>query len=221
MPHSRAVATTAYAVLAAADTLLAGSPDHRRLRLLTKPLLMPALAATLVTADRDDPAVRRTLAAQALCWGGDVALMGTGRRPFLAGLASFLAAHVGYVTAFRSRSSTALLSTTGGRAALTAGAVLAPTMALAARRSDPRLAGPVAAYGLVLATMVAASAAVPAERGGRRILMGTTLFLLSDTLLAVRKFVLDEPSATMESAVMATYTAGQWFISEGMAASTP
>jgi uncharacterized membrane protein YhhN len=211
------MATTAYAALAATDTLLAGSTRHRRLRLLTKPLLMPTLATTLMAADRSDPAVRRTLAAQALCWGGDVALMGSGRRPFLGGLASFLAAHLGYVAAFRSRSSASLLSTRSGRAALTAGAVLAPTMALAARRRDPRLAAPVAAYGLVLATMVAASAAVPAERGGRRILTGTTLFLLSDTLLAVRKFVLDDRSPALESAVMATYTSGQWFISEGVA----
>jgi uncharacterized membrane protein YhhN len=187
------------------------------LRLLTKPFLMPALAATLMTADRDDPAVQRTLVAQALCWGGDVALMGSGRRPFLAGLGSFLGAHVAYVAAFRSRSSSPLLSTPAGRTVLGTGAVLAPAMALAARRSDPRLAGPVAAYGLVLATMVAASAAVPPERGGRQILTGTTLFLLSDTLLAVHKFLLDDRSPTLESGVMATYTAAQWFISQGVA----
>ena len=217
MPSNRARAGATYAALAAADTALAGSARLRSLRLLTKPLLMPTLAATLWTADRDDPSVRRTLAAQALCWGGDVALMGPGRRPFLAGLGSFLAAHLAYVSAFRRRTTTPLLGTTSGRTALVAGAVLAPSMGLAAWRRDSRLAAPVAAYGVVLTTMVAASAAVPAERGRRRILAGTTLFLLSDTLIGLQKFVMTERSATLESAVMATYTAGQWLISEGVA----
>lgn len=211
---SRHVATAAYAALALTDTLLAGSRGGPRLRVVTKPLLMPALAATL--GDRDDRGVRRTLVAQALCWGGDVALMGSGRRPFLAGLGSFLAAHVAYVAAFRSRSSTSLLGTARGRAALAAGAVLAPTMAFAAGRRDRRLAVPVGAYGLVLSTMVAASAGLPSEQGGRRILTGTTLFLISDTLIAVRQFLLTERSAALDSAVMATYTAGQWLISDGM-----
>lgn len=216
MPRDR-TRTGAYAALAAADTVLAGTPRLRRARLLTKPLLMPALAATLWTADREDPSVRRTLAAQALCWGGDVALMGAGRRPFLAGLGSFFAAHLAYVTAFRSRTTTPLAGTASGRAALAAGAVLAPSMGFAAWRRDSRLAAPVAAYGVVLTTMVAASAAVPPERGRSRILAGTSLFLLSDTLIGLQRFVLGESSATLESAVMATYTAGQWLISEGVA----
>ena len=217
MSRVRTLAGPAYAALAAADTVLAGAPHRRRLRWLTKPLLMPALAATLLTTGRDDAAVRRTVAAQALCWGGDIALMGSGRRPFLAGLGAFLGGHVAYLGAFRARSSTSLLGTPAGRAALGAGAVLAPTMGLAARRTDPRLAVPVAAYGLVLATMVAASASVAPERGGSRILTGTTLFLVSDTLLAIRTFVLSEQSPALDSAVMATYTAAQWFISDAVA----
>lgn len=221
VPLTHTLARSAYPLLAATDAALAmGGPAARRARWLTKPSLMPCLAPTLLAADTADPAVRRTLAAQALCWGGDVALLGSGRRSFLAGLGCFLAGHVAYAAAFRSRSTSSLLATTTGRAALAAGGVLGPTMALAARRGDPRLAVPVATYGAVLSTMVAGSAAVPVEQGGERIVAGTTLFLLSDTLLAAGKFVLRERHPAVEAAVMATYTAAQWFIADGVARGT-
>lgn len=208
-------AGTAYAVVAAADTVLAAFPSRRRIRWLTKPLLMPTLAVKLADGD-DDPAVRRVLLALGLCWAGDLALLAPGRRAFLGGLGSFLAAHLAYVAAFRGLSSRGPLGTAAGRAAVGLGVVAAPTMALAARRTDPRLAAPVAAYGIVLAAMVAASAAVPVERGRARILTGTSLFLLSDTLLGVQKFLLSDRSPLLESAVMATYTAGQWRICDGV-----
>ena len=218
MPRSVAVPRSAFAALAATDSLLAAAgPAARRVRWLSKPLLMPTLTVGLLGAGTEDAAVRRTLAAQVLCWGGDVALLGSGRRPFLAGLGSFLAGHVAYTAAFRSLSPAPVLSTRSGRAALAAGAVLAPTMATAAGRSDPRLAGPVATYGAVLATMVAASAAVPDDRHRARILSGTALFLLSDALLGTRTFVLRERHAAVDAAVMATYTAALWLIRDGVA----
>jgi uncharacterized membrane protein YhhN len=217
MPRSRTVAQAGYAVLAGADTLLAGgSPRSRRARVVTKPLLMPALAAT-VAAGHDDPAVRRLLAAQALSWGGDVALLGSGRRAFLTGLGSFFGAHLAYVSAYRTHAVRPVLATRRSRLALGAGAGLAVGMALAARRRDPRLAGPVAAYGLVLTTMAVTSAGVP-EAQRARVMTGTSLFLLSDTLIGVGKFVLDRPSPVLEAAVMATYTAGQWCIADGLTA---
>jgi uncharacterized membrane protein YhhN len=182
-----------------------------------KPLLMPALAARFATAGRG-PGFRRVLAAQALSWGGDLALMGAGRRPFLAGLGSFLAGHVAYVSAYRSRSSQPVLGTPGRRRFLAAGAVAASGMALAAGRVDRSLAVPVAAYGVTLATMVTAAAAVDADRGRSWVLTGSTLFLLSDTLIGVRMFLLGNQGHTLEGAVMATYSLGQWCISDGMAA---
>jgi uncharacterized membrane protein YhhN len=217
MPRTRTLAQVGYAVLAGVDTVLAaGPPRLRRARLVTKPLLMPTLAET-VLGGRDDPAVRRLLVAQALSWGGDVALLGSGRRAFLTGLGSFFGAHLAYVSAYRTRSTGPVLATGRSRLAMGAGAGLAAGMALAARRRDPRLAGPVAAYGLVLTTMAVTSATVPeGERG--RVMAGTSLFLLSDTLIGVGKFVLDRRSPVLEAAVMATYTAGQWCIADGIAA---
>jgi len=86
-------ATTVFVALAAADTVLAGM-GLRRLRWLTKPLLMPVLMAG------SDRSSRRALAFGA---AGDVALLGSGDAAFTAGLVSFLAGHVAWITALRQR----------------------------------------------------------------------------------------------------------------------
>ena len=209
-PPSRGLAGAAYGVLAVTDTVLAAGPSRwRRARIVTKPLLMPALAVRggspgLVTA-------------QAGSWAGDVALMREGRRAFLAGLCSFLVAHVAYVVAFRARSSEPLLGSPGRRRVLVAGGAAAAGMAAAAAREDRAVALPVAAYGATLATMVAAAAAIDRDRGRDRVLAGASLFLLSDTLLGVRTFLLGERAPALDGAVMATYTAAQWCIADGMA----
>jgi uncharacterized membrane protein YhhN len=207
----RRYAGAGYAALAIADTLLAAAPERwRPARLVTKPLLMPALALR-----GGPPAV---LAAQAGSWAGDVALMREGRRPFLAGLCSFLAAHVAYVVAFRGRSSEALLGTPGRRRAVGAGGAVALGMAAAAAREDRAFALPVAAYGGTLATMAAAAAAVDPDRGRGRVLAGALLFLLSDSLLGARTFLLHDRVPALEGAVMATYTAAQWCLADGRGA---
>ncbi len=208
-PH--AVAGAAYGVLAVTDTVLAAAPPRwRRWRSVTKPLLMPALAVRRGAG----PVVA---AAQACSWAGDVALMREGRRPFLAGLCSFLAAHVAYVVAFRGRSSVPLLGSPGRRRVLVAGGLAAAGMAAAAAREDTAVALPVAAYGSTLAAMVAAASAIDRDRGRTRVLAGASLFLLSDTLLGVRTFLLHDRAPALDGAVMATYTAAQWCIADGTA----
>jgi uncharacterized membrane protein YhhN len=187
----------------------------RRAWLVTKPFLMPAIAARFASKPRG-PGFRRVLTAQAFSWGGDIALMGEGRRPFLAGLGSFLVGHLAYVSAFRSRSSVPLLASPGRRRFLAGGALLSGGMALAAGRKDPKLAVPVAAYGATLATMVASAAAIDHDRGRGLVLPGAALFLLSDSLIGVRMFLAGERTAALDAGVMTTYIAAQWCISEGM-----
>lgn len=68
-------------------------------------------------------------------------------RPFLLGLGSFLAAHVTYISAYRSRSSTSLLETPAQQRALGADTVAALAAGVAAGRQDRALAVPVATYG--------------------------------------------------------------------------
>ncbi|MGH3333218.1 MAG: hypothetical protein ACRDPJ_18115, partial [Nocardioidaceae bacterium] len=67
--RARRLAKVGYLGLAAVDTVLASSssPTAKRARFLTKPLLMPALATSLVetTPGRTDGLKRGTVAAQA------------------------------------------------------------------------------------------------------------------------------------------------------------
>ncbi len=223
MPTPRTLAAVAaYTALSVTDSVLAGrpGPSARRARHVVKPLLMPALAAAFRSGTpRDGDRMRRgTAVAQAFSWGGDVALLGHGERAFLTGVGSFFAAHVAYVAGF----SAARSPRPAGPARAAAGLWLAtgPVMAAMARRRSPRLAGPVAAYSGVLATMFGASMALDPtlpRRARATVRAGTTLFLVSDTLLGLRMFVLDEPHPALERAVMATYTGGQGLIAWGVA----
>ncbi|GAB3254890.1 lysoplasmalogenase [Nocardioides dilutus] len=217
MTARRRLLNGAYTALSVADTVLVGlGPRGRRLHHVVKPLLMPALAATLVDDARCGPAVRPTLAAQGLSWGGDVALMGTSGGRFLAGVGSFLGAHLAYVAAFRALGASPPSTSAPGRAVLALSAALVPANALAAGRRDARLGVPIGVYGMVLAAMAASAAALPGSAGRRRIQSGAALFLLSDSLLGAQLFLRHEPHPALESAVMATYTAGQWLISDGV-----
>lgn len=206
-----------YGALALAEAALAAGRRARpRARLVTKPLLMPALAARFVSG----PGASGTagvVAAQGFSWGGDVALLGGSRRTFLTGLGSFLAAHVAYVSAYRRRSSAPVLATPGRRRFLAAGTVAASGMALAAGRVDRTMVAPVAAYGVALTTMVTAAAAIDRDRGRNQVLAGAALFFVSDTMIGARAFLTGDRMPGLDAAVMATYTAGQWLISEGMA----
>jgi len=76
------------------------------------------------------------------------------------------------------------------------------------------------AYSTALATMFATTARLDPQlstRGRKTVQAGAALFLLSDTLLGVREFVLRRESPALERAVMATYTAGQGLIAAGSA----
>jgi uncharacterized membrane protein YhhN len=237
MRNQRLLAQLGYLGLAALDTYLAGKdrPAARRARFVTKPLLMPTLAASTRLAaqptelsDGGSSAagkkvlLRGTEAAQAFSWGGDVALLGRTNGAFLTGVGSFFVAHLCYIGGFTSaRDPEARLDAPGAKAAVAVWVTTAPVMAFAAGRKDPDLRLPVAAYSGVLATMFATSTtlreSLPAS-ARLRILAGTSLFLLSDSLLGFQDFLRKERSPRLESAVMATYTAGQWLIAEGTAA---
>ena len=155
------------------------------------------------------------LGAQAFSWGGDVALMGTSEAKFLAGVASFFGAHLAYVGAFRALGTgIPAASPAGGRSSRSPrrwcrqrrggrphGPELRPAhrcLRHGAHRDGGRGGG---------------AARVP---GRGRIRAGAALFLLCDSLIGIQQFLRDEPHPALESAVMATYTAGQWLISVGV-----
>jgi len=187
-------ATAVFVALAAADTVLAATGRDRP-RWLTKPLLMPALIP-----GRD----RRTQSALALGGVGDVALLAGGEAAFTAGLASFLAGHLMWISALRRR----------------------PGNGPGRVRSRPALAAPyVAAFGAVNAylwprtgrdripviaysTALLAMSLTALDRGSPAAAAGGALFLVSDSLLALEKFGGVRLPAH-EGLVMATYSSAQ------------
>jgi uncharacterized membrane protein YhhN len=231
VPRVRTVLPSAvYIGIAVADSVAAGRRGGaaRRLRYVLKPMLMPALALAFLDGTRGGRAradslqlLRGTATAQAFSWGGDVALLGTGQRAFLTGVASFFGAHVAYVATFSSmRGPRDEWDTTGLRVALGLWLTAGPVMSVAARRKDPALGAPVAAYVTILSAMFASSRMLdPALPAGARsaIRAGTALFLVSDGVLAAQTFLLREPRPALDSFVMATYTAGQGLVAAGVA----
>ncbi|RNM16342.1 lysoplasmalogenase [Nocardioides pocheonensis] len=212
----------AYAGLAIADTWLAGSahPRAHQARVLTKPLLMPTLMASLVTNPKaaDSPLRSSTLVAQAAGWGGDLALMGHGTKPFAIGSGSFAVGHAAYITGFLSHRGKK--AQPGPKAVAGLWATTAPGMVFGAYREDKVLAPAIAGYSAMLAGTVAAATqldpALPAS-ARRATLLGAGLFMLSDSVLGTRKFLWRNAPARVESVVMATYTAAQFLLSEGAA----
>lgn len=202
----RATLLTGYAVLAAADAALAAKRT-RRARWLTKPALMPSLAAVAVIGDTrkgdasTDPMI---LAGLGLSWLGDVALLGEGDGPFTVGLGSFLVAHFFYLVALRRRRSGAVR-----RRAWIAGGYGVAWCGLNAvlwNRTD-RLRLPVLVYGTALTAMALAAL----DTGSPATAIGGAAFLLSDSMLALDNFdVVRLPAA--DAMVMASYTAAQALI---------
>ena len=212
----------AFIGLAAADTWLSGSADHRlhKARVLTKPLLMPTLMASFITDPRsaNSPLRTSTLVAQAGGWGGDLFLMGDGSEAFLKGSGSFAVGHAAYISGFlANRSKT---PRPGPKAVAALWATTAPGMVFGASRLDKRLAPAIAGYsGMLAGTVAAATQLDPAlpKSARRATILGAALFMVSDSILGTRKFLLKNPPPRLESAVMATYTAAQFLLSEGAA----
>ena len=202
----------AYVGLSAVETVLAAHPSRsvRRLRWLTKPLLMPTLSAAFAAAAADparepvselpmaQPVLQRgTAAAQALSWLGDVSLLGKSEPAFLAGLGSFFGAHVAYVGSFGSagRPLTDRSNLGGVKAAAGLMTVVGPAMGYLAGRQSPKLRWPVVAYAGILSAMYATSTrldpSIP-EDARRTVVAGTTLFLASDFTLGLRRFAVKD-----------------------------
>ncbi|WCN79867.1 lysoplasmalogenase [Micromonospora sp. LH3U1] len=214
MPRSRTLLVAFLAVTVA--NLLANATDNGVAELLSKPLLMPLLAAYLwrATAERGGQPDRLVLAALAFSTGGDVALLGDGTGWFIAGMVCFLAAHLCYLAAFtRHGAATALrrpplVAVPLGYAVLT---VVALTW-MWAGLTDAGLAIPVAGYAFALAAMAAT-----AVTQGWRVGLGAALFLGSDLLIATGVAEVAQPPGA-PVLVMASYAAGQALIVIGRAA---
>lgn len=128
------------------------------------------------------------VAALALSAAGDFFLSRNGETAFLAGLASFLAAHLAYVPLFLSvGGGTEILTWQPWRLGLAVLAALGA--ALLMRRlvpaAGPQMRAPVAVYAAAILAMLLAAATVPSPV----ILIGAILFVASDSLLAIGRFL--------------------------------
>jgi uncharacterized membrane protein YhhN len=184
----------------AAIVYVVGLAAHRPdLRLAAKPVPALALAAIVLAARRD--AYGAALAAGlVLSAFGDILLEVRGR--FVAGLGTFLCAHVAYTAAFlrderRWR---------GGRAVPFAVWLLAAFAWIRPGLGDMTI--PVVVYMCAIGTMLwRVAARVGDHPGATAALTGAILFGLSDTLIAIDRFRAPIPGAPY--AIILLYWAGQ------------
>lgn len=195
------VLLTSAALLGVALYLVGVATDAWLLRMCTKPLPVLALIGwTLWKAP--GPVGRWVAAALALGLGGDV-LLEIGSQTFLFGLVSFLVGHLAYIVGFskgaRWLAPVQLVPMLGFAAAVAA--VIVPALG--------EMAVPVVVYMVVICLMAWRAAAYAESRGGWAwaCLGGAVLFLFSDTLIALDRFV--APIDGVRPAIILTYWLGQ------------
>lgn len=170
----------------------------------TKALLMPALVIALIWAapERRSPAIVLGAVALLLSWVGDVTL----GIEFVIGLAFFLLAHVTYLALF--------VTTVAVRRvqwwAVAYAVWLVVLLAILGTHTGPLLI-PVIAYGTVLCAMAAF-----ASRCNRWIAWGGALFIVSDSILAIDKFLPDAGIPVPGLLIMVTYIGAQTLIVWGI-----
>ena len=213
MWRSQRIALLEWAFIAASALATLSSLQLLDLHLLLKPLPM-AIAMVFVAAramaaggiTQNDALL---LAAQLFSLGGDVFLMLPGNY-FIPGLASFLVAHLFYIALFRQ-----------GQAWFASRRALLVVLAVGAGMyafiwdglNDPVLKLAVAAYVGVISLMVAQAigrATVLRDPASARVAGGACIFMLSDALIAINKFV--TPVALSSLWILVTYFAAQLLI---------
>lgn len=203
------------------------------LRVSTKPLLMPVLIFAFVQGVGTLSNIHKILvAAFFFSWIGDVALMfvpksvedveliGIAKNPnfFLAGLGGFLVTHILYITAFvkSADDKTPLLK----RNPIVAAPLIAYFVALIFWIFPPvptEMKVPVVVYSLTIALMVLAAMNNFGRVPRSMFLNGFTgalLFMLSDSIIAVNKFIFNEQLPLAGVCIMVLYITAQYFIAK-------
>lgn len=196
-----------YAGLSAAN--VAGQlADLGWLTTTTKPLLMPVLAAWLVTTAPRSRLTRLATLALGFSWLGDLALMGDGETWFLLGIGGFALAQVTYVVAFLPLARAGILRRRPAVVAPYVAVWLGLMVFLAGRVGE--LFPVVAVYGALLIAMAALALGVNAVAA-----VGAVLFVISDGVIALTNLA-DLTVPASGAVVMSTYTAAQGLIAWGV-----
>lgn len=149
---------------------------------------------------------------------GDMFLSRPGERAFLAGLASFLAAHIAYIALFCViGGGFGMLVDAPWRGAVAAVLVIYGLIMLVLlwRRIGPDLRPPVAVYVVAILGMGISALTLDAPL----VIIGALFFIASDTLLATEKFLLPAISRQRDRtryAVWGSYYIGQLAITLGL-----
>ena len=194
------------AAAAAVADWVAVATHRKPLEYGAKPTVLAAIAAAAVVLTPTDPTRRAWfVAAFVASLVGDIALM-LPRNLFVAGLGSFLAAHVCFIVGLRHGGRPAAAFAVAVVAAALVAAWPAGRILAAVRASHRPLTAPVAVYMAVIAVMVAAAAV----SGSGLALAGAALFFASDATLGWNRFV--RPLRSGPLVVMVTYHLAQMLL---------
>jgi uncharacterized membrane protein YhhN len=190
--------------LAVADWIVV-TPGRRdnRLEYLLKPGTMVALIVVAIALEPESAAQRSWfVAALILSLAGDVFLM-LPADLFVAGLASFLLAHVAYIIGFVVAGFDAGTASIGLVIVALAAATLGVRIIQAVRTGHPALQLPVTIYMTVISVMVYAAFGSEEPLA----IAGALVFYASDSVIAWDRFV--EPKGWARPAIMSTYHVAQ------------
>jgi len=201
----------------AISNLVAVTFNMALVNFITKPLLVPALAIYYLVATSQKSYL--FLAALFFCWLGDVLLMlQRDEIFFIAGLIAFLTGHVLYIICYRNFRSAGTGLTGPQRIRFSFPIVLAGTGLVTIL--FPHLGAlqiPVMVYALVITVMAMQALFRYGGTNSKSFILvfaGAISFMVSDSLLAINKFMQPLPLAGL--AIMFTYILAQYLIVEGV-----
>ncbi len=217
--RNQRIALLEWALLSASALATLSSLQLIDLHLVLKPMPMAIAIIFIATRAMATRGIVRNdallLAALLFSLGGDVFLMLPGNY-FIPGLASFLVAHLFYIALFR-QGTPWFASRTGLVAVLGFGASMYAV--LWSHLPDPVLAGAVGAYVTVISLMASQAigrAKLMGTADARWVAAGACIFMASDSLIAVNKFLVPIPLASLW--ILVTYFAAQFLIVHFMGA---
>lgn len=211
VPVSVALVWALTAALAVVDWW-AVARRRRAVERWAKPAVMLGLLLVAVALGAGDTTVGRwTLAALVLGLVGDVFLLEDSQARFVGGLAAFLVGHLAWVAAFLAAGLTAPALGWVGVGVVAVALLLGRRILPGANREGgPALAVPVAVYMAVIAAMAVTGWAT----GHLAVGLGASLFVVSDTVLALGRFDRERPWTPVT--VIVTYHLAQALLVAGL-----
>jgi len=186
----------------------------RRTHYLTKPLVMVGLMVLVGLVSDGQAAAWLLLVALFFGMLGDVSMIGSSTQRFLGGVGLFLVGHLAYTMTFLTLGLDAPTWSWAGFAAAIALAIPMGRVLRGARQmGGTPVAAALAAYSLVIATMLVLGWLT----GSVWIAAGALIFVVSDTLIGLNLAEHgNEPPRLTDVQIMVTYHVGQALITAGV-----